>query len=49
MSAHTNIAVVETKIELDLHADTYVVGDHFIIVYHHNRPVNDYGYDLKVG
>ena len=34
LSAHTNIAVVKTKIELDLHADTCVVGDHCLIVTH---------------
>ena len=44
LSAHTSIAVVETKIELDTHAGTCVVGEHCLIVHDHNRPVNVYGY-----
>ena len=49
LSAHTSIAVVKTKIELDSHADTYVVGDHCLIVHDHHRPVNIYRYDPKAG
>ena len=49
MNAHTSIAVVETKIQLDSHADTCVVGDHCLIVHDLNRPVNVYGYNPKAG
>ena len=41
--------VVETKIDLDSHADTCAVGDHCQIVNDHNRPAKIYGYDLKAG
>ena len=47
VSAHISVAVVKTKIKLDSHADTCVVGDHYLIVYDHNRPVNIYRYDPK--
>ena len=40
LSAHRSIAVVKTKIELDSHANTCVVGDHCLIVNDHIRPVN---------
>ena len=49
LSTCTSLTVVETKIELDSHADTCVVGDHHLIVHDCNRPVNVYGYDPKVG
>ena len=49
MSAQTSIAVVETKIELDSHADTCAVGDRSLIVYDHNKSVNVYGYNRKAG
>ena len=49
LSAYKSLLVVETKIELDLHADTCVVGDHYLIVHDHNRPVNVYGYNSKAG
>ena len=45
LSTHTSLAVVETKIELNSHADTCVVGDHCLILHDHNRPLNVYGYD----
>ena len=47
--AHTNLAVVKTKTELDSHADACVVGDHCLVVHDHNRPVNVYRYNPKVG
>ena len=40
LSAQNSIAVVETKIEVDTHEDTCVVGDQCLAVYDHNRPVN---------
>ena len=43
-----SLSPVKTKIELDSHADTFVVGDHCLVVHYHNRPVNIFGYDPKV-
>ena len=48
-SAHNSLAVVETKIELDSHADTYVVHDHCLLVHDHNRPLKAFGYNPKAG
>ena len=36
LSAHNSLAVVNTKIELDSHVDTFVVGDHCLVVHDHN-------------
>ena len=47
--AHTSLTVVKTKIELDSHADTCILGDNCLIVHNHNRPVNVYGYNPKAG
>ena len=49
LSAHTRLAIAKTKIDLDSHADTCVVGDHCLNVHDHNRPVNVYGYDPNAG
>ena len=49
LNAHNSIAVVETKIELDSHAETCVLGHHCLIIHDHNRAVNVYGYDPKAG
>ena len=49
LSAHNSLAVVISKIELDLHADTSVVGNHCQVVHYHKRPVNVFGYDPKAG
>ena len=38
--AHKDIAVFKTKIELDSHAETYVIGNPCLVIYDHNRPVN---------
>ena len=43
------IAVIETKIELSSHKDTCVVGNHYLVVHDHSRPVNVFGCDPKVG
>ena len=40
LCAQNSLTVIKTKIELDSHADTCVVGDHFIVVHDHKRPVN---------
>ena len=40
LSAHNSLVVVETKLELDLNADTCVVGDNCLVIYDHNRAVN---------
>ena len=47
LGAHKSIAVVKTKMEMDLHEDTCVVGDHCIIIHDHNRPVNVFGLMLR--
>ena len=39
----------QSKIELDSHSDTCVVGDQCLVVHDHNRPVNVYGRDPKAG
>ena len=39
---------VKTKIELDSHEETCVVGYQCLIIHDHNRPVNVNGYDPKV-
>ena len=43
------ITVVKIKIELNSHADTCVVCHYCLVVYDHNRQVNVFGYDPKVG
>ena len=47
-SAHKSLTVVETTRELDLHADTCVIGDKCLVAHDHNSPVNVYEYDPKV-
>ncbi len=39
----------ETTLELDSHADTYVLGWHALITLDHNRPVAVMGYDESLG
>ena len=48
-SAQKNLSAVETKIELDSHADTCVVGEQCLVIHDDNGPVNIYGYYLKSG
>ena len=48
LSAQKSLGVVETKIELDLHANTCVVGGRCLEEYDLKRPVNVYRYDPKV-
>ena len=40
MVVHASVASNKPKVELDLHADTFVLGDT-------NRPVNVYSYNLN--
>ena len=49
MCNHTSITIVNTKIELDSHADTFIEGDHCLIAYDHIRPMNVYQYNSKAG
>ena len=49
MVAHVSVASSKSKVELDSHADTCVVGDNCFIIHDHNRPVNVYSYDPKDG
>ena len=49
LSAQNSLAVAETNMELDSHADTCIVCDHCLIVHDHNRAVNIFGYNPKVG
>ena len=37
------------QVELDSHADTWVVGDNCLVIHDHNRPVKVYSYDPKDG
>ena len=49
MMAHASVASSKPKLELDAHADTFVVGDNCLVIHNHNRPVNVYSYDPKDG
>ena len=44
-----SLAVVKTKIELDWHADSCVISGQCLVIHDHNRPVNVFGYDPRVG
>ena len=45
MMAHVSVASSKPKAELDSHADTYVVGDNYLVIHGHNKPVNLYSYN----
>ena len=49
LCVQNSLAVVKTKMELDSHADTCVVGDHCLVVHDHNIPVNVFEYNPKAG
>ena len=49
LSAHNSLTVVKIKVELGSHADTWVVGDHGLVIYDHKKPVNVFWYDSKAG
>ena len=44
LSAQKILAVVETKLEIDSHVDTYVAGD---VIHDHNQPMNVFWCDPK--
>ena len=45
----SNINLNESKLELDSHADTCVVGSNALIIFDYDRPVTVYGYDKNLG
>jgi hypothetical protein len=45
----TNDPSYETTLELDLHANTCVLGRHALIILDHSRPVTVMGYDESLG
>ena len=49
MVAHASVAGSKLKVELDLHADTCVVSDYYMVIHDHNRQVNVYSHDPKDG
>ena len=49
MVAHASAASSKPKVESYSHADTCVVEDNSLLIYDHNRLVNVYSYDPKVG
>ena len=44
-----SIASSKPSIELDSHADTWLVGHNCLVIDHHNKPVNVYSYNPKDG
>ena len=38
--AQTLVASRKTKIELDTHAGTFLVGDNCLVIHDYNRPIN---------
>ena len=40
MVSHASVASNKPKVELDSHADTWVVGDNCLVVHDHKRPAN---------
>ena len=49
LNAQKSLAVVKMKIELDSNADTSIISFQYLVVHDHNRPINVYRYDPKVG
>ena len=49
MVANTLVASSKPKIQLHSHADMCVVGDNWLVIHDHDRPVNVYSYDPKDG
>ena len=48
-SANSKSCTNEIRIELDSHADNCVVGSNVLIIHDHERLVDVYGYNQKVG
>ena len=49
MVAHASVASGKTKVELDLHSDSCVAGNHCLVIYDHDRPIAIYSYNPKIG
>ena len=49
MDACVSVATSNHKVELELHEDTFEVGDKSLVNHHHDKPVNVYHYDPKDG
>ena len=49
MVAHASVASSKSKVELDSHEDTCVVGNNCLVIHYHNRPVHVYICDPKDG
>ena len=49
MVAEASVASNEVKVELDSHPDMCVVGDNYLVIHYHNRPVYIYNYNSKEG
>ena len=47
--AHASVASNESKVDLDSHADTCLVGDNCLVIHNHNRPLNVYSCNLRDG
>ena len=47
--SHASVASSKPKVELDSHAETFVVGDNCLVIHNYNIPVNVYSYDPKDG
>ena len=47
LGAQKIFLVVNTKIEMDWHTDTCLVGDQCLVINHNNRPENVFGFDPK--
>ena len=45
--ALTSVERSKPKVELDSHADMWVVGDNCLVIHDHYRQVNVYSYDPK--
>ena len=43
--AHTSVASIKPKVELDSNADTCVVDDNCLVIHNANRKFNVYSYD----
>ena len=47
--AQVPVASSKPKVELDTHADNYVVGNNSLVIDNQNKSVNVYSYDPKDG
>ena len=49
MVDHAFVASSKPKVELISLADMFVVGDHYLVIHDHNKPLNLYRYNPKDG